>query len=234
VNKLKNIKQIIFDADDTLWENNIYYVQAVESFVKLISRGGFSEAEIEHEFDEFEKQVVKERGYGSVNFVYILEEIYKMYLKRGLVPDDQNFDKIVNRFIEHPVTPPNMFDGVAETMEYLKRKYDLFILTKGDQEEQEGKILRSGLDKYVVEYFVKPEKDDETYSALIDEYSWQPEQTCMVGNSPKSDINPALRTGMFAVHIPYRDTWKMDMEPLQIANGRLIVLQKFKDLNTIF
>jgi len=234
VNKLTNIKQIIFDADDTLWENNIYYVKAAESFVNLVSAGGFTSAEIEHNFDELEKQVVKERGYGSKNFVYIMEEIYKMYVKRGLEADNPKFQKIIQRFIEHPVNPPNMFDQVAETMEYLQTNHKLFILTKGEQEEQEGKILRSGLDEYVSEYFVADEKNDDTYSELIQKYKWQPAETCMIGNSPKSDINPALRSGMYAIHIPYRDTWKMDMEPLQSANGRLIVLQKFKDLKEIF
>lgn len=234
MDKLKDVKQIIFDADDTLWENNIYYVQAAESFVKLINRGGFPAAEIEDEFDELEKKVVKERGYGSKNFVYIMEEIYKKYVKRGLEADGPKFQKIIKRFIEHPVTPPNMFDGAAETMKYLQAKYNLFILTKGEQEEQEGKILRSGLDKYVDEYFVMDEKDDKTYEALIKKYKWLPDETCMVGNSPKSDINPALRSGMFAIHIPYRDTWKMDMEPIQSVDGKLIVLQKFKDLKDIF
>jgi putative hydrolase of the HAD superfamily len=234
MDRLKNIKQIIFDADDTLWENNIYYVHAAESFINLTAKGGFPAAEIEHEFDELEKQVVKERGYGSKNFVYILEEIYKMYIKRGLEADSSKFQKIIKRFIEHPVSPPKMFDKAAETMEYLKTKYTLFILTKGEHEEQEGKILRSGLDKYVNKYFILNEKDDDAYRKLMHEYDWQPEQTCMVGNSPKSDINPALRLGMYAVHIPYRDTWKMDIEPIQSVDGKLIVLRKFKDLIEIF
>ena len=125
MDKLKNIKQIIFDADDTLWENNIYYVQAAESFIKLIAKGGFRPEEIENEFDKLEKKVFKERGYGSRNFVYILEEIYKMYINRGLKADGPKFQKILKRFIEHPVSPPKMFDSVAETMHYLNKKYDL-------------------------------------------------------------------------------------------------------------
>jgi len=71
----KQIKQIIFDADDTLWENNIYYVQATTDFFDLIEAGGFLRSDIQKAFDDLELEVVKERGYGSHNFVYILEEL---------------------------------------------------------------------------------------------------------------------------------------------------------------
>lgn len=232
--KLTGIKQILFDADDTLWENNIYYVQASSDFFDLVVRGGFTIREIEHEFDELELQVVRERGYGSHNFVYILEELYRRYKKRGLIAEDEQFKQIVKRFTDHPVTPPRLFDGVAKTLKYLNSSYELFILTKGDYEEQKGKICRSGLRDLVNDFFIVAEKDDRTYSGLLEKQGWKAEETCMVGNSPKSDINPALRLGLYAIHIPYRDTWKLDDEPIQSINSRLIVLPQFKDLIKIF
>lgn len=232
--KIKDIKQILFDADDTLWENNIYYVRASSDFFDLIVRGGFTIMEIERDFDELELQVVRERGYGSHNFVYILEELYRRYQEKGLKADDEKFKEIIRRFVDHPVTPPLLFDGVAETLTYLKDKYSLFILTKGEYEEQKGKICRSGLRDLVNDFFIVPEKDDKAYSVLLQEHGWQAGKTCMVGNSPKSDINPALRLGMYAIHIPYRDTWKLDDEPIQSVNSRLIVLPQFKDLQKIF
>jgi putative hydrolase of the HAD superfamily len=56
----------------------------------------------------------------------------------------------------------------------------------------------------------------------------------MVGNSPKSDINPALRTGMYAVYIPYDDTWKLDNEPIKEVDGRFLQLERFADLKDVF
>ena len=229
------IKQIIFDADDTLWENNIYYVRASNDFYDLLGKAGFSRREVEKEFDALEIKVVEELGYGSKNFVIILEELFNRYDKRnGKNLDQGKFKDIVSRFSDHPTTMPDLFPGVIETLGYLKQYYALFILTKGEFEEQQGKIIRAGIDKIVDKYYVPDEKNDNTYQKLLRENNWQAHETCMVGNSPKSDINPALRKGMYAVHIPYRDTWKLDNEPIEAVNERFIEVKNFKELKNIF
>ncbi len=231
----KQIKQIIFDADDTLWENNIYYVQATTDFFDVIEAGGFDRSDIQKAFDDLELKVVKERGYGSHNFVYILEELFARYNTKSSVPlDEQRFRFITKRFKEHPTNIPQLFPGVIETLRYLKTKYKLYVLTKGEYNEQQGKILRAGVHECVQEYFILPEKNDAAYHRLMEKYNWQPYETCMVGNSPKSDINPALRQGMFAIHIPYRDTWKLDDEPIEPAAGRFMELDRFEALRDVF
>ncbi len=231
----KNIKQIIFDADDTLWENNIYYVQATTDFIDLIESGGFDRFEIQQAFDDLELKVVEERGYGSHNFVYILEELFRFYTQKSKVAlDAKKLEFITRRFQEHPVSIPQLFPGVIETLRFLKTKYALYVLTKGDYAEQQGKILRAGVHECVKEYFILPEKNDAAYRKLLQEHNWLPAETCMVGNSPKSDINPALRQGLFAVHIPYRDTWKLDNEPIDSGNGRFIELESFEALQKVF
>ncbi len=231
----ENIRHIIFDADDTLWENNIYYVQAGSDFFDLISEAGFPRNEVEKEFDLLELTVVREMGYGSKNFVYILEELFKKYTRlNGKHLDSDRFRKIVDRFTEHPTGVPDLFPNVPETIEYLKGKYKLYILTKGEFAEQQGKIIRAGMNKLVSKYYIPSEKNDETYRKLIEDNGWQANETCMVGNSPKSDINPALRQGMFAIHIPYRDTWKLDNEPIESFDSRFLELEQFKDLQNIF
>ncbi|MGD9487918.1 MAG: HAD hydrolase-like protein [Calditrichaceae bacterium] len=229
------IKRILFDADDTLWENNVYYLQAASDFFDLLSRAGISRSEVEKDFDKLEIKVVRERGYGSENFVYILKEIYQKYSSgNGHNIDQDRFSSIIETFSNHPKRKPSLFSNVIETMDYLKSGYSLYVLTKGDYEEQSGKIKLSGVCDYIEDYFVPHEKNDNTYLDLLNRHAWKPEETCMVGNSPKSDINPALRTGMYAIHIPYKDTWKLDNEPIDRENERLIILNAFSDLRNIF
>ncbi len=231
----KQIKQIIFDADDTLWENNIYYVQATNDFFDLIETGGFNRSDIQKAFDDLELKVVQERGYGSHNFVYILEDLFTRYKKETALPlDEKKFRFITKRFKEHPTSIPQLFTGVIETLRYLKGKYKLYVLTKGEYEEQQGKILRAGVHECVQDYFILAEKNDAAYRRLLKEHNWQAHETCMVGNSPKSDINPALRQGMFAIHIPYRDTWKLDDEPIEARDGRFMELESFEALQNVF
>jgi putative hydrolase of the HAD superfamily len=54
----------------------------------------------------------------------------------------------------------------------------------------------------------------------------------MVGNSPKSDINPALGAGINAVFVPHDDTWVLEHEELAEAEppNRLLVLESFREL----
>jgi putative hydrolase of the HAD superfamily len=56
----------------------------------------------------------------------------------------------------------------------------------------------------------------------------------MIGNSPKSDVNPALEAGLRAVFIPHAHTWTLEREDVREADGRLLTLQKFADLREHF
>jgi len=232
---LKNqINRVILDADDTLWENNIFYVQAEHDIIELIEEAGFTRKEISRRFDQAERHVVEKYGYGSKNFILILEELYHYYLKDIKTKKrEERFREIVKRFEEHPNRTPLLFAGVKETLLHLRKKYDIYILTKGNYEEQLNKITLAGMLDLVDDYFIAGEKNDAYYKKILDDKKWRPEETCMVGNSPKSDINPALRLRMYAIYIPYEHTWKMDRESLLEENNRLITLEKFTDLKNV-
>ncbi|MHB2153311.1 HAD family hydrolase [Calditrichota bacterium GD2] len=108
------------------------------------------------------------------------------------------------------------------------------MLTKGDFKEQEQKIINAGIDKIVNGYFIVPEKEDAVYQQILTQHNWKAKETCMVGNSPKSDINPALRVGMYAIYIPYANTWKLDYEEVKPVQGRYFKVQRFSDLKDYF
>ena len=230
---MKHIKQIIFDADDTLWKNNIYYLKAANDFFDLLEGTGIDREQAEDAFDKLELQIVKDFGYGSINFISILEELFRQYqISNGSNREQLNL--IIEEFNSHKFKKPILFGDVFKIMERLNDYYHLYILTKGDYEEQEFKIIKSGLSTYIKKYFILDEKDDKAYAKLLTKHNWRAEETCMVGNSPKSDINPALRNNIYAVHIPYRDTWKLDIEPIVNANGKFIEVSCFKKLAEVF
>ena len=58
----------------------------------------------------------------------------------------------------------------------------------------------------------------------------------MVGNSPKSDINPALAAGMNAVFVPHGNTWVLEHEEIASAEApaRLLIVEKFAELRKHF
>jgi putative hydrolase of the HAD superfamily len=234
MNSNSHIKRLIFDADDTLWENNIYYIKAAEEFVDLISKIGLLKEKIEEDFQILERQVVREMGYGSQNYLYILRTLFEQY--GSLIIDQKintKFEKICTNFESHLHTPLKIFPNVPSILAKLAKKYPLYVLTKGNIEEQKQKLEKSDLLKYFQRTFVETEKDITTYQRILKDNQWAVDETCMIGNSPKSDINPALKLGMCAIFIPYQHTWVFDDEPLIPNQEHLKIVQSFSDLPSI-
>jgi len=220
---------LIMDADDTLWENNIYFEQAIHAFVTFLDHSRLSREEVRSVLDEVERLM----GYGTVNFTKSLVETYHRLAEKDLQEEDV---EQVRRFGEQIGTQPlQLLEGVRETLDYLSPRHDLFLLTKGDNEEQKLKVERSGIEEYFKQVVIVPEKDVTTYHRVVDELRIDPQRAWMVGNSPRSDINPALAAGLNAVYIPHPHTWHLEHEEVQnTGEGRLLTLSTFADLRTSF
>jgi len=235
IKKMESVKRLIFDADDTLWDNNIFYENATQEFFTLYVAAGGDKHQIENEFNETESAVVKEKGYGSNSFLYIIQSLFESHPElRENAEIETNYHKIINGFRKHLAGQIAIFPGVISTLKKLSNKYELYVLTKGNIEEQKQKLQRSKLLIHFQDSFVVHEKNLMTYKKILQHKKWRAEEVCMVGNSPKSDINPALRMGMYAVFIPYPYTWKLESEALLKNHPQLYVVSKFSDLISLF
>src|SRR5215472_4256982 len=216
---------LIMDADDTLWENNIYFEQATHDFITFLNHSRLSHEEVQAVLDGVERLM----GYGSTNFTKSLVETYRRLAEKDLNEEDI---EQVRRFGEQIRTHPiQLLEGVRETLDYLLPRHDLFLLTKGDSEEQRLKVERSGIEQYFKQVVIVPEKDIPTYHRVVDELQIHPQRAWMIGNSPKSDINPALSAGLNAVFIPHPHTWHLEHEEVQhTGDGRLLKLDSFAEL----
>lgn len=232
---MENINTLIFDADDTLWKNNFYYERARADFIRLCERYSSNNNGFDRVFDDFERQVVTDRGYGSKNFVFILESLFEKHdFLSGSADACRSYRRILHKFRAHTTRPPVLFRDVRQILHRLSGSYPLFLLTKGDPEEQNRKLAGSGLGQFFTKAFVVPEKNDLIYQKIMKDEGFKPDRVCMIGNSPKSDINPALRTGIWAVYIPYSLTWKLDDEPLIRPHPRLTEIERIRDLEAYF
>jgi putative hydrolase of the HAD superfamily len=225
-------QHLIVDADDTLWENNIYFEQAFDEFCEFLSHSRLSPAQVREVLDEMEMANAKIHGYGSANYGRNLAQCYQHLAERDIRDDD--LAKVMGfaaRILDRPM---EVMDGVAETLEYLSMRHDLTLLTKGNFEEQKLKLDRSGLGIYFGHTSVVKEKDAQAYRSLVAERQLDPANTWMIGNSPKSDINPALRVGLKAVFIPHPHTWGLEKEEVEDGEGRLLILENFAGLREHF
>jgi putative hydrolase of the HAD superfamily len=223
---------LLIDADDTLWENNIYFENAFDEFVDYLQHSSMSASEIRAVLDEIELANIKIHGYGAANFARNLAQCYQKLAEREMLDRDlRTVMSFAERILDCPL---EIIDGVSETLAYLAGRHELTLFTKGHTDEQKMKIDRSGLGVYFSHTAIVKEKDAEAYASLTLERALDPRRTWMVGNSPKSDVNPALAAGLNAVYIPHPRTWGLEREEIQETNGRLLVLKNFSGLRQHF
>jgi putative hydrolase of the HAD superfamily len=173
-------------------------------------------------------------GYGAKNFAKNMVQCYRHLAEREIRQEDlHRILGFADRIFHQPI---EMLDGVEETLEYLvHRNHDLILFTKGNPEEQKHKIDRSPVGRYFREFEIVREKDVEAYRALVAAHKLVAENTWMIGNSPKSDINPALEAGLNAVFVPHERTWVLEKTELREAGpGSLKVVTGFRDLQSLF
>ncbi len=206
-------QHLIIDADDTLWENNIYFESAFERFVDFLEHSTLTAPEVRTILDEIELANIKVHGYGSLNFARNLAQCYERLTERGVRSED--LDRVKGFALGILEQPLEIIKGVPETLEYLASRHDLTLFTKGHAEEQKLKIDRSGLGVYFGHTAIVKEKDEAAYSRLVAERGLDSTRTWMIGNSPKSDINPALRAGINAVFVPHSRTWSLENQALE-------------------
>jgi putative hydrolase of the HAD superfamily len=189
---------------------------------------------VRHVLNDVERESIVSHGYGLNSFAHALVRTFERLSVEPVTPElHARIHGFAHEIAEHPV---EIIAGVVETLEYLSGKHHLILMTKGNFAEQTGKIERSGLKHFFSAVEVVPEKDVPTYRGIISKYELVLDTSWMVGNSPKSDINPALAAGINAVFVPHDNTWILEHEEVATETGgrKLLKVERFADLRTAF
>ena len=221
---------LIFDADDTLWENNIYFEKAIEEFLDLISPIAPDPQQVMGVLRKVEREFIPQRGYGSRNFIDSLVETFRrLYAGKDGEGYHQAIERIGERLLNHPMT---IMPEAASTLGLLSARYRLMVFTKGDFHEQSSKVARSGLQEHFERIEIVEEKNTDAYHKLVLRHRLERRSTVMVGNSPRSDVLPALEAGLWAVFVPHPHTWELEHEEVK-PHPRLLMAQSLRDLPSL-
>ena len=227
-------QHLLIDADDTLWENNIYFERAIANFISFLNHHEYSPEQVRAVLNDVERDCIIKHGYGLHSFAHALVDTFERLAVEPITPAlHETINGFAHAIAEHPI---ELLPHVPSTLEYLAERHRLILMTKGHVAEQTGKVERSGIKKYFTAVEVVPEKDTPTYREIISKYDLPDDSTWMIGNSPKSDINPALSAGINAVFVPHGNTWVLEHEELAPApnNCRLLVVENFGALRGHF
>jgi putative hydrolase of the HAD superfamily len=225
---------LLIDADDTLWENNIYFERAIASFISYLDHHSYTTEQVREHLNHCERATIASHGYGLHSFRRSLVDCFEKLTDGPVTPDKhQRIVSFTEAIADHEI---ELLPGVAQTLAHLSSRHRLILVTKGDQNEQTGKLQRSGLAPHFSAIEVLPEKHHEAYQALAEHHRCERDTTWMIGNSPKSDINPALAAGLHAIFIPHDFTWVLEHETVnQPPTGQtLLELAAFADLSLHF
>ena len=223
---------LLIDADDTLWENNIYFERAIADFISFLNHRERSPAEIREILNDVERECIVTHGYGLPSFTRSLVKTFERLSVEPITPAlHETIHGFARTIAEQPV---QMLPGVMETLEYLRHRHLLILVTKGNFPEQSGKVERSGLKDFFQQVEIVPEKSVSTYESIVRQHRLASERTWMVGNSPKSDINPALEAGLNAVFVPHERTWTLERQEIRRGKGELRIVERFADLQKVF
>jgi putative hydrolase of the HAD superfamily len=225
---------LLFDADDTLWENNVYFERAIAAFISYLNHHEYTPAEVRQALNTAERETILSHGYGLTSFTRSLLTCFER-LSPALMTDEkrQRIEGFARSIAEQEI---ELLPGVAETLAELSTRHRLILMTKGNHAEQADKLGRSGLAGYFSDVEIPPEKDPATYRDVLHRHELSPHSSWMIGNSPKSDINPALAAGLNAVFLFHKDTWVLEHATLDPApeGQQLIELDSFAKLCAIF
>jgi putative hydrolase of the HAD superfamily len=225
-------QHLIFDADDTLWENNVLFERTIDDFIEWMAHPTLDPVAVREILLDIERANAEAHGYGSKVFLRSLHDCFEHLAERPV--DGATAADIValaHRLEHHQV---ELIPDVAATLDELAIRQDVLLLTKGDPAEQQRKIDASGLAHHFRRAVVVAEKEPSVYAELAAAEGLDPGRSWMIGNSIKSDVNPALAVGMGAVFIPNDNTWALEHAELDPSAPRLLELESFAQLTLHF
>ena len=225
---------LLIDADDTLWENNVYFERAIAAFIGYLNHREYSAAEVRKTLNAVERETILKHGYGLNSFTRSLLTCFERLSQSPTT--EENRQRVIGFARAISDQEIELLPGVDESLVQLSSRHRLILMTKGNHAEQADKLARSGLAPHFTAVEIVHEKDPATYRAVMARHELTPHTSWMIGNSPKSDINPALEAGLHAVFLFHKDTWVLEHAEIDpVPNGQhLLELDSFSSLCAIF
>jgi putative hydrolase of the HAD superfamily len=226
-------KTLFFDADDTLWDEQ-RMLQGFEKAVEIALDDVLGiPSNFAKRFIALEEENIPHIGYGFPSYMFSVGEAITAnpdwYPHKKLLLS--RVREIIRQFAEDG---PTLIADVPETLKALKDKgYNLNVLTRGVEFEQKFKLEKSGIKSFFTHIVIVQTKDENTYRNTAEKFGYNPNDLCMIGNSVRADVNPALAAGWHAVHIPAPTSWSHD-EAAALDHPRGGQVARFSGLLDIF
>jgi putative hydrolase of the HAD superfamily len=223
---------LLFDADDTLWDNNVHFERAIDAWLAVVVGEAWTAAAARDELDRIEEADFTSGGVGTSAFGDHLRLATAAIVPSADLPRAlERVDAILAAMPTAAVVP---YPDVAATLDALGARHALYLVTRGDPAEQWAKIDASGLRDRFAQIAVVEQKVAATYRELVARWALDPATTVMIGNSPRSDIVPARAVGLRAVLLSRATTWRLELAAIDPDDPGVAHIERFADLLGLF
>ncbi len=226
----EKLATIAFDADDTLWHNEEVFRLTQERFTALLA--DFTDSDhLAQRLLSAERRNLGHYGYGVKGFVLSMIET-AIEVTDGAVPASVINEIILEgrSMLDHPI---QLLPHAQSVVTQLSQRFQVLLITKGDLMDQERKLAQSGLGDLFDGVEIVSEKTPEVYGAIFLRHGTTPDRSMMVGNSLKSDVNPAIAAGAWGVHVPHDLTWELEHAPAPSGHARFRQLETLAPLTSL-
>jgi putative hydrolase of the HAD superfamily len=224
---------LLIDADDTLWENNIYFERAIARFISFLNHHEFSPEQVREVLNDVERECIVKHGYGLHSFAHALVDTFERLSVEPVTPElHAQINSFAHTIADHPIEFCPRFGNAAVSFGPAPSHPD--DQRRNRRADRKDRALR--IERLFCATEIVAEKDAAAYQALVEKYELAHDSTWMIGNSPKSDINPALAAGLHAVFVPHGNTWILEHDELNAAPPpqRLLIVGRFAELREHF
>ncbi|MBN8727214.1 MAG: HAD family hydrolase [Xanthomonadales bacterium] len=200
-----------FDGDDTLWHSEGHFRRAAAGFEQILGRYvDVRDAAVRTRLNAVQRANLALFGYGAMSMTLSMIET-AVELSDGRIGgrDIQRLMELGKAVLQHPV---ELLPGIRAAVEAVAARHRIVLITKGDLLHQERKVAACGLAHLFQRIEIVSEKDEASYARVLGEFAIQPAAFVMVGNSMRSDAEPVVALGGWAIHMPYHVTWEHELE----------------------
>ncbi|TBL78684.1 HAD family hydrolase [Paenibacillus thalictri] len=205
---------ILFDLDDTLIYCNKFFDLVVDQFVDQLETWfhGYriTYEELKKKQADIDMARVLKLGFSPDHFPQSFVDVYNYY--SNLTGRDRQEDEIIRlrelgaSVYRHQIEPlPYMEETL---MELQGEGHSLHLYTGGDRSVQMRKVRDAGLERFFGDrIYVAQHKATPFLETIIRDRALELTSTWMIGNSLRTDVIPALESGIHSIFIPAETEW---------------------------
>jgi putative hydrolase of the HAD superfamily len=209
----------VFDGDDTLWFVEPLYDRAREAAAAVVAGAGLDPQLWEAHERAIDVANVEIFGVSPDRFPTSCVQAYETLARES----DRAADPLVAKKIR--AAAEGVFEMVApshpaarDVVALLRQHGVAVLLTKGDDLVQRRRIEEATLTDAFDEIRVVAEKTDESFTSVLSDHGVTASDAWSIGNSLRSDINPALRVGMHAIWVDAH-VWEYERAETEVSGG---------------